>query len=122
MNAVIASRMTAPIITPSMKLIPINRLLFQVGTVYTRKKMDSSEKKKIVIGLFNFREVLRPFLEPGRSAPFPGASRMIREVSHVCIILWILVQSDTVNDLILFGGHYDLYTMVQRLCLVSDNI
>ena len=43
--------------------------------------MDSSEK--IVIGIFNFREVLRPFLESGRSAPFPGASRMIREVSHV---------------------------------------
>ena len=27
-------------------------------------------------------------------------------------ILWILVQSDTVNDLILFGGHFDLYFMV----------
>ena len=45
--------------------------------------MDSSEKK-LVIGIFIFREVLRPFLEPGRSAPFPGASRVIREVSHVC--------------------------------------
>ena len=48
---------------------------------YIRAK--SGQWKKIVIGIFNFREVLRPFLEPGRSAPFPGASRMIREVSHV---------------------------------------
>ena len=46
--------------------------------------MDRCEKKQLVIGIFNFREVLHPFLEPGRSAPFPGASRMIREVSHVC--------------------------------------
>ena len=49
---------------------------------YIRTKMDSSEKK-LVIEIFDFREVLRPFLEPGRSAPFPGVSRMIREVSHV---------------------------------------
>ena len=46
--------------------------------------MDSSEKK-LVTGIFNFREVLRPFLEPRRSASFPGASLMIREISHVCI-------------------------------------
>ena len=31
-------------------------------------------------------------------------------------------QSDTVNDLILFGGHFDLYIMVQRFCLVSLTI
>ena len=31
----------------------------------------------------------------------------------------VLVQSDTVTDLILFGGHSDLYIMVQRFCLVS---
>ena len=29
------------------------------------------------------------------------------------IILWILIQSDTMTDLILFVGHYDLYFMVQ---------
>ena len=29
------------------------------------------------------------------------------------MIFWILVQSDTVNDLILFVGHSDLYFMVQ---------
>ena len=29
------------------------------------------------------------------------------------IILWILVQSDTVTDLILFAGHCDLYFMGQ---------
>ena len=34
-------------------------------------------------------------------------------IKYEGIILWILVQSDTVNDLILFGGHYDLYFMVQ---------
>ena len=33
-----------------------------------------------------------------------------------------LVQSYTVNDLILFGGHCDLYIMVQRFCLVSLTI
>ena len=35
---------------------------------------------------------------------------------------WILVQSDTVNDLILNGGYCDLYIMVQRFCLVSLTI
>ena len=29
------------------------------------------------------------------------------------IILWIVVQSDTVNDFILYVGHCDLYFMVQ---------
>ena len=33
-----------------------------------------------------------------------------------------LVQSDIGNDLILFGGHCDLYIMVQRFCLVSLTI
>ena len=37
-------------------------------------------------------------------------------------ILWILVQSYTVSDLVLFGGHCDLYIMVQRFCLVSLTI
>ena len=37
-------------------------------------------------------------------------------------MLWILVQSDTVNDLILNGGHCDLYIMVNRFCLVSLTI
>ena len=35
------------------------------------------------------------------------------------IIHWILVQSDTVSDLIIFVGHCDLYFMVQRFCLIS---
>ena len=43
-------------------------------------------------------------------------------IIHFCIILWILVQSDNVNDLILFGGHCDLYIVVQRFCLVSLTI
>ena len=30
-----------------------------------------------------------------------------------CLIFWILVQFDTVSDLILFGFHCDLYFMVQ---------
>ena len=34
-------------------------------------------------------------------------------IKYEDIILWILVQSDSVNDLILFGGHCDLYFMVQ---------
>ena len=29
------------------------------------------------------------------------------------IILWILIQSDTVSDLILFVAHCDLYVIVQ---------
>ena len=77
----IASRMTGPIITPSMKLIPQAFVVSSRYRIYVQK-MDSAEKK-MVIGIFNFQEVLHPFLEPGRSAPFPGASRMIREVSHV---------------------------------------
>ena len=39
-----------------------------------------------------------------------------KKIIHLCIILWILVQSDT------FGGHCDLYIMVQRFCLVSLTI
>ena len=37
------------------------------------------------------------------------------------IMLWIrvLVQSDTVSNLILFVGHCDLYSMVQGFCLIS---
>ena len=30
-------------------------------------------------------------------------------IKQECITLWILVQSDTVNDLILFVGQCDLY-------------
>ena len=45
-----------------------------------------------------------------------------KKIIHLCIILWILVQSYTVSDLILFGGHCDLYIMVQRFCLVSLTI
>ena len=44
------------------------------------------------------------------------------KIIHLCIILWILVQSDIVSDLILLGGHCDLYIMVQRFCLVSLTI
>ena len=76
----IASRMTAPIITPSMKLIPLPFVVSSQYRIYAQE-MDSSEKT--IIGILNFREFLRPFLEPGRSVLFPGASRMIREVSHV---------------------------------------
>ena len=43
-------------------------------------------------------------------------------IIHLRIIFWILVQSDTVDDHILFGGHCDLYIMVQRFCLISLTI
>ena len=33
--------------------------------------------------------------------------------SWICIILGILVQYDTIDDLIIFVGDYDLYFMVQ---------
>ena len=33
-------------------------------------------------------------------------------VRYEGVIIWIIVQSDTVNDLILFAGHYDLYFIV----------
>ena len=45
-----------------------------------------------------------------------------KKTIHLCIMLWILVQSYTDNDLILFGSHCDLYIMVQRFCLVSLTI
>ena len=32
---------------------------------------------------------------------------------------WILVQSDIINDLILFVGHCDLYFMVLWFCPIS---
>ena len=55
---------------------------------------------------------------PPPPPPHPATEKII----HLCIILWILIQSDTVNDLILFGGHCDIYIMVQRFCLVSLTI
>ena len=55
---------------------------------------------------------------PPPLSPYPPTEKII----HLCIILWILVQSNTVNDLILFGGQCDLYIMVQRFCLVSLTI
>ena len=51
-----------------------------------------------------------------------AATHPPKKIIHLCIILRILVQSDTVNDLILFGYHCDLYIMVQRFCLVSLTI
>ena len=36
--------------------------------------------------------------------------------------LWILLQSDTVNDLIFFVDHCDLYFTVQCFCLVSPTL
>ena len=52
-----------------------------------------------------------------------AATHPPKKIIHLCIIIWILVQSYTVNDLILFGGHCDLYIMVQRFCFyISDNI
>ena len=36
--------------------------------------------------------------------------------------VWILYQSDTVNDLILFVGHSDLYFMVVILLYISGSI
>ena len=45
-----------------------------------------------------------------------------KNIIDLCIILWIFVQSDTVNDLIQFGGHCYLYILVQRFCLVSLTI
>ena len=40
-------------------------------------------------------------------------------IKLIGIIRRILIQSDTVNDLILFVGHCDLYYMVQWFCLIS---
>ena len=51
-----------------------------------------------------------------------AATHPPKKIIYLCIILWILVQSYAVNDIILFGGHYDLYIMVQRFCLVSLTI
>ena len=52
------------------------------------------------------------------ATPHPPTEKII----HLCIVLWILVQSYTVNDLILFGGQCDLYIMIERFCLVSLTI
>ena len=51
-------------------------------------------------------------------SPNPSTEKII----HLRIILWILVQSYTVNDLILFRVHCDLHIIVQRFCLVSLTI
>ena len=40
-------------------------------------------------------------------------------IKYEGIILWILVQCGTVNDIILYIDHCDLYFMVQWFCLVS---
>ena len=56
------------------------------------------------------------------SPPPPPPRSPTEKIIHLCNVLWILVQSDTVNGLILFGGRCDLYIMVQRLCLVSLTI
>ena len=69
--------------------------------------------KKSLSGFFE----LENFIYPSRH-PHPPTEKII----HLCIILWILVQSYTVSDLILFGGHCYLYIMVQRFCLVSMTI
>ena len=65
----IASRMTAPIIAPPMKLIPEPFVVSSWYRIYAQK-MDSSEKK----------HCYRNIQLPGGFASFPGA----REVSHVC--------------------------------------
>ena len=64
------------------------------------------------------------FTYPSRHPPpppyFPNPST--KKIILLCIILWILVQSDTVSDLILCGGHCNLYIMDQRFCFVSLTI
>ena len=69
--------------------------------------------KKSLSGFF----VKENFTYPSRHPQLPTKQKI-----HLCFIHWILVLSDTVNDLILFGGHCDLYIMVQRFCLVSLTI
>ena len=38
--------------------------------------------------------------------------RICNSIKYEGIILWILVQSDTVKDLVLFAGQYDLYYFI----------
>ena len=63
----IASRMTAPIITPSMKLIPLPFVVSSQYRIYAQE-MDSSEKN-----------YYRNIELPGVFASFPGA----REISSI---------------------------------------
>ena len=70
--------------------------------------------KKSLSGFF----VKESFTYHNRHLSHPPTEKII----HLYIILWILVRSDTVNVLILFGGHCDLYIMIQRFCLVSLTI
>ena len=81
-------------------------------------------------GFFIKKSLSRFFVEenftyPSRHPPPPPHTHTHTRTEkriHLCIILWILVQSDTINGLILSGGHCDLYIMVQRFCLVSLTI
>ena len=50
---------------------------------------------------------------PGPLTCESGALPISHPIKQECITLWILVQSDTVNDFILFVGQCDLYFMVQ---------
>ena len=44
-----------------------------------------------MIGKFSIRETLEAFLEAGRWSSFPGSSRAMREESHVCTIIVLII-------------------------------
>ena len=56
---------------------------------------------------------------PNNEWSIPYISSTIQKTS---IIPWIMVQSYTVNDLILLIGHCDLYFMVHWFCLISPTL
>ena len=94
--------------TPLPHPLPHTRFFFARFGFFIKKKNHFSDSVK-----------KENFTYPSRHPrPHPPTEKII----HLRIILWILVQSDTVNDLILLGGHCDLYIMVQRFCLVSLTI
>ena len=43
-------------------------------------------------------------------------------IKYECIIFWIFVQSESVNDVILFAGHCDLFSWSNGLPCISDLI
>ena len=59
-------------------------------TINTRKMVT---REKIGIGKLQLWEILSPGREPGIWASNAGASRVIREVSHVCILGWIFREN-----------------------------
>ena len=92
-------------------------------TLATPHRIPSQRPEFFFVGFgFFIKQIHFPYSLYKKISLILAASHPPKKIIHLCIILWILVQSYTVNDLILFRGHCDLSIMVQRFCLVSLTI